>query len=143
MINSCSTIAAFAHNHKQTINIFYQISEETPVTKMADAKVNTFFISEKISKVRWVPEQLRESERFLTGSWDMPKNFVRIWRLQRNQYDDSEYNEYVPRCCDKLALNGDVTGVEFVTDETAIASCSDGKLWIDTSCRTHFILYFF
>ncbi|XP_005185877.2 nucleoporin Nup43 [Musca domestica] len=95
---------------------------------MADAKVNTFFISEKISKVRWVPEQLRESERFLTGSWDMPKNFLRIWRLHRNQYDGSEYNEFVPRCSDKLAMNGDVTGIEFVTDDTAVVSCSDGRV---------------
>ncbi|XP_065371778.1 nucleoporin Nup43 [Calliphora vicina] len=94
---------------------------------MGDTKVNTFFISEKISKVRWVPEQLKESERFLSGSWDMPKNFVRIWRLQKNQYVD-DYNEYVPRCNDKFAMPGDVTGLEFVTDEAAIVSCSDGRI---------------
>ncbi|XP_075148911.1 nucleoporin 43 [Haematobia irritans] len=95
---------------------------------MSEAKVNTFFISEKISKVRWVPEQLRESERFITGTWDMPKNFVRIWRLHKNQYDDSDYNEYVPRCSDKLAMDGDVTGLEFVTDDSVVVSCSDGRL---------------
>lgn len=95
---------------------------------MSETKVNTFFISEKISKVRWVPEQLKESERFLSGSWDMNKNFVRIWRLQKNQYVD-DYNEYVPRCNDKFAMAGDVTGIEFVTDEAAVVSCSDGKFY--------------
>lgn len=94
---------------------------------MSETKVNTFFISEKISKVRWVPEQLKESDRLLSGSWDMPKNFVRIWRLQKNQYVD-DYNGYVPRCSDKYALSGDVTGIEFVTDETAVISCSDGRI---------------
>lgn len=115
---------------------------------MAEVKVNTFYVSEKISKVRWVPEQHKESERFLSGCWDMPANFVRIWRLQKNQYVD-DYNEYVPRCSDKFAMPGDVTGMEFVTDETAVVSCADGEhsytlynsgtIKDSTISRTHYI----
>ncbi|XP_036344581.1 nucleoporin Nup43-like [Rhagoletis pomonella] len=94
-----------------------------------DTSVNTFFVSEKISKIRWLPEKLEAAERFLTGSWEMPANFVRLWRLQQNQYAD-DYNEFVPRCCDKQSFNGDVTGLEFIANDLAVVSCADGRITI-------------
>jgi nuclear pore complex protein Nup43 len=33
-------------------------------------KVHGAFVGEKINKVRWKPEDLIESDIFLTGSWD-------------------------------------------------------------------------
>lgn len=30
------------------------------------------FISEKVSKIRWKPEDFSEAKSFLTGSWDNP-----------------------------------------------------------------------
>lgn len=33
-------------------------------------KVHGSFVGEKISKVRWKPEELIESDIFMTGSWD-------------------------------------------------------------------------
>ncbi|XP_004521363.1 nucleoporin Nup43 [Ceratitis capitata] len=94
-----------------------------------DTSVNTFFVSEKISKIRWLPGDLQANERFLTGTWDMPANFVRLWRLQQNQYAD-DYNEFVPRCSDKQEFNGDITGLEFVDTDLAAVSCADGRLTI-------------
>ena len=40
-----------------------------------DTIVHGTFVSEKISKVRWKPEDLIDSESFITGSWD---NEVRL-----------------------------------------------------------------
>lgn len=91
-----------------------------------DTRMNTFFVSEKISKIRWLPDNLQASERFLTGSWDMPSNFVRLWRLQQNQYAD-DYNEFVPRCSDKQTFNSDITGIEFITNDSAVVSSANGK----------------
>ncbi|KAH8382344.1 hypothetical protein KR009_002968 [Drosophila setifemur] len=94
--------------------------------------VSTHYISEKVAKVRWLPEQLQQSERFITGSWDMDRNFVRLWRLQSNQYAMSDASvanvEHTPRCMDKVAIEGDVTGMEFVDKDTLVVSCSDGHL---------------
>lgn len=39
------------------------------------------FVGEKINKVRWKPEDLTESDIFLTGSWD---NGVRRLHLLQN-----------------------------------------------------------
>lgn len=36
---------------------------------MSDA-VHGTFVSQKISKIRWKPEQLNESQHFVTGSFD-------------------------------------------------------------------------
>ncbi|KAI9576101.1 nucleoporin Nup43 [Glossina fuscipes] len=93
----------------------------------SNTKVSTFFVSEKISKVRWLPDYLKESDGFLSGSWDMPKSFVRMWRLQKNMMGDT-YSDYVPKCTGKHLVGGDVTGLELVAEDTVVVSCSDGKL---------------
>ncbi|XP_023161152.2 nucleoporin Nup43 [Drosophila hydei] len=90
------------------------------------ATVGAHYISEKISKVRWLPEKLTQSERFVTGTWDMENNFVRVWRLHVNPY--AENVEHTPRCNDKVAIEGDVTGLEFVNDDIFAVGCSDGRL---------------
>ncbi|XP_068156843.1 nucleoporin Nup43 [Drosophila tropicalis] len=95
------------------------------------ANVSIHYVSEKISKVRWVPEQLQQSERFISGSWDMSKNFVRIWRLQSNQhqFDNPDVSlDFTPRCNDKIAMQDDVTGLEFVDHNTLAVGCADGHL---------------
>lgn len=91
-------------------------------------KVAAHYISEKVSKVRWLPEQLQQSDRFVTGSWDMDNNFVRLWRLHPNPYDQNV--DHTPRCNDKVSIEGDVTGLEFVTNDTLAVSCADGHLSI-------------
>nr|XP_016940061.1 nucleoporin Nup43-like [Drosophila suzukii] len=98
---------------------------------MSMANVSTHYISEKVARVRWLPEQLQQSERFVTGSWDMDRNFVRLWRLQSNQYataTESDNVDNVPRCMDKVAMEDDVTAMEFVDKDTLAVSCADGHL---------------
>lgn len=89
------------------------------------SKVAVHYISEKVAKVRWLPESLQQSERFVTGSWDMDQNFVRMWRLYSNPY--AENVKHTPRCNDKVAMENDVTGLEFVNDDTLAVGCADGK----------------
>ncbi|ALC46099.1 Nup43 [Drosophila busckii] len=90
------------------------------------ANVSSHFISEKISKVRWLPEELQQSERFITGSWDMNTNYVRLWRLQANTYEQNV--EQTPQCSDKVAFENDITGMEFVNNDTIAVGCADGHL---------------
>ncbi|XP_037955390.1 nucleoporin Nup43-like [Teleopsis dalmanni] len=92
-----------------------------------DTIVNAHFISEKISKIRWIPETLKDSNRFLTGTWDMSTNFLRIWRFQGNEYPEN-FNDCVPRSSDKIPFVGDITGLEFVTDDVVATTCTDGHL---------------
>ncbi|XP_033163920.1 nucleoporin Nup43 [Drosophila mauritiana] len=97
---------------------------------MSFANVSTHYISEKVSRVRWLPEELQQSERFVTGSWDMDQNFVRLWRLLSNQYataTDSDVDQ-IPRCMDKVRMEDDVTAMEFVDKDTLAVSCADGHL---------------
>ncbi|XP_017101743.1 nucleoporin Nup43 [Drosophila bipectinata] len=98
------------------------------------ANVSTHYISEKVSRVRWLPEQLLQSERFITGSWDMDRNFVRLWKLQSNQYATAntaaaaDNVELMPRCMDKVSMEDDVTGMEFVDKDTLAVTTADGRL---------------
>lgn len=46
-----------------------------------EGKVHGTFVGEKINKVRWKPEDLTESDIFLTGSWD---NGVRQLHILQN-----------------------------------------------------------
>lgn len=80
--------------------------------------------------MRWLPEQLQQSERFVTGSWDMDQNFVRLWKLQANQHvsgTDTDRVNQMPRCMDKVAIEDDVTAMEFVDKDTLAVSCADGE----------------
>ncbi|TDG49058.1 hypothetical protein AWZ03_004543 [Drosophila navojoa] len=88
--------------------------------------VSANYVSEKISQIRWLPEKLTQSERFVTGTWDMDTNFVRVWRFHENTYADSV--EHTPRCNDKVAMEADVTGIEFVNDDTFVVGCGDGRV---------------
>ncbi|KAH8288548.1 hypothetical protein KR054_005043 [Drosophila jambulina] len=98
---------------------------------MSSAVVSTHYISEKVARVRWLPEALQQSERFVTGSWDMDKNFVRLWKLQSNQHvgaTGTDDVDQIPRCMDKVPMEDDVTAMEFVNNSTLAVSCADGHL---------------
>lgn len=96
---------------------------------MEEAKVNGFFISEKISKIRWVPEHLKPSEKFVTGSWGNLTNYVRCYKFSRNQYaEEAEACEYTPKCTSKVRFVGDITGLEFLDEDKIVVSTSNGEL---------------
>jgi len=79
------------------------------------------FISKKVSKVRWMPQydtsQL-ESNSLVTGSWDDEVNNVILWSRSGEE------------TCQQATcnVNGDVTGLEWVTHDTVCISTSAG--WV-------------
>lgn len=92
----------------------------------SDVQVNGTFISEKLSKIRWLPEQYTSAESFVTGSWDFNQNHVRVWKFSQNEYSENEM-ETVPICTAKHPIGGDVTGLEVVNSDSLVVSSSDGK----------------
>ncbi|XP_065089178.1 nucleoporin Nup43-like [Ochlerotatus camptorhynchus] len=88
-------------------------------------KVNSTFISEKVSRIRWIPEQYDESNSFITGSWDLDVNNLKVWKLVRNDYADDE-NEFVPKCTAEICFPGDLSGLEFVDERNVVISSTGG-----------------
>lgn len=94
---------------------------------MTEIKKNGSFVSEKISKIRWIPEKYADPKTFITGSWgNSGQNTLKLWKLIRNEYSDDE-NEYVPKSEAKLSLYGDVTGLEMIDFNHIAVSSSSGK----------------
>ncbi|KAJ6637922.1 Nucleoporin Nup43 [Pseudolycoriella hygida] len=94
---------------------------------MATAKLNASVISEKVSKIRWVPEQYGAPQSFVTGNWDFASNNVRIWTYVQNELSDDEV-EYTPKSTAKVNIAGDVTGIQFVNLDNFLVSSSSGKV---------------
>lgn len=94
---------------------------------MSEIKVNLTFISEKVSKIRWLPEQYASSVSFVTGSWDFPINSIKLWKLTPNDLSDNE-NELIPKCTAKISIKGDITGLELIDYNHIAISSSDGML---------------
>lgn len=83
------------------------------------------FVSQKINKIRWIPEEYVETKHFFTGSWDDDENSVKVWTLESIREDqDVDY----PRQLSEFKVAGDVTEIKF-TDKNRIAvSLSDGEV---------------
>ena len=79
------------------------------------------FISKKVSKVRWMPQydtsQL-DSSTLITGSWDDEVNSVVPWT---GAGPGGEAN--LQSQCE---VNGDVTGLEWLAQDTLVVSTSAG-----------------
>lgn len=95
---------------------------------MTEIKKNGSFVSEKISKIRWIPEQqYADAKTFITGSWgNSGNNTLKLWKLIRNEYSDDE-NEYIPKSEAKLSFYGDVTGLEMIDFNHIAVSSSSGE----------------
>lgn len=94
---------------------------------MSEPKTYTSFVSQKVSKIRFVNEQFNVSKTFITGSWWSSPNSIDLWRLTKDEYSDADDdNEYVPALVSKVAVDGDVTGLEFI-DNNNIAVSTTAK----------------
>ncbi|XP_046427457.1 nucleoporin Nup43 [Neodiprion virginianus] len=82
------------------------------------------FISEKVSKIRWKPEDFVEAKSFLTGSWDNPVNHITYWTFDTNEEDDESY----PVIISSHAFLGDVTELRFISKDLFVASSSIGTV---------------
>lgn len=82
------------------------------------------FVSQKINKVRWIPDEYIETKCFFTGSWDDDANSVKVWSFESLDDEEVEY----PKCLSEFPVEGDVTEIKF-TDKNRIAvSTSDGNV---------------
>lgn len=93
---------------------------------MSTAKLNASVISEKVSKIRWIPEQYSAPSSFVTGNWDFASNNVRIWTYVQNDLTDEDI-EYTPKSTAKVNIAGDVTGIQFVNLDNFLVSSSNGR----------------
>ena len=85
-----------------------------------NTKINGSFVSEKISKIRFVQENYEESTKFVSGS----ASNIKLWKLIKSDFMMGEdENELVPKNLAKIPVTGDVTGLEFV-DYNNFAACS-------------------
>jgi nuclear pore complex protein Nup43 len=89
-------------------------------------KINNSYVSEKISKIRFLPEKFDESNKFITGSWDSVTNHLKVWQIATNE----DFNEFSPVCLSKLRIHADVTGLEFIGSDHICVSSSDGAVKI-------------
>lgn len=92
---------------------------------MTDVNVNISFISEKVSKIRFLPEQFGETDDFLTGSFGVKEQAVKYWKLFKNELLDED-NEYSPKSLAKVGLKSDVTDMEFLDFNNVAVTTSDG-----------------
>ncbi|GLV31898.1 Nucleoporin 43kD [Carabus blaptoides fortunei] len=85
--------------------------------------VHGTFVSEKISKIRWRPDQFENSHSFVTGSWDNDENTIKLWKLVTTDEDD-----IYPCELKSYRANGDVTEIKFINQDLLVASTSDGSV---------------
>lgn len=82
------------------------------------------FVGEKVSKVRWKPEDLIESDIFLTGSWDNETNQLVLWLYPLNE-DDADIS---PSTIATHPHDGDVTELKFINSNMFVVSSSVGSV---------------
>lgn len=96
---------------------------------MSTVNLNASVISEKVSKIRWIPEQYSAPQSFVTGNWDFATNNVRIWTYMQNDLTDED-TVYVPKSTAKVNIAGDVTGIEFANLDNFLVSSSSGRWFL-------------
>lgn len=95
---------------------------------MNDVNVNISFISEKVAKIRFCPEQFGETEDFITGSFGVAgRTSIKYWKLFHHDGLDED-NEYVPKSVASIPVPADVTGLEFLDFNNVVAVTADGSL---------------
>lgn len=91
--------------------------------KMNSFQTSCSYISEKVSKIRWIPSSSTTGEsNFLTGSWGSYYNSLKLWTL----IDDQEI-DFSPKCSSKLDFFGDISGLEIISPDTLAVSTTEGK----------------
>ncbi|CAK1544378.1 unnamed protein product [Leptosia nina] len=83
------------------------------------------FVSQKISKIRWIPEDYVETKHFFTGSWDDEDNSVKVWAFER-LHEDEDVDS--PRQLSEYSVPGDVTEIKFTEKNKVAVSLSNGEV---------------
>lgn len=92
---------------------------------MSVDRVNCSFISEKVSKIRFVQEKYKQADTFVTGGWGSNPNAIGLWKLAKDEQSNDENEiDYTPKSISKIPIEGDVTGLEFLNSESIVCSTS-------------------
>lgn len=88
-------------------------------------QVNCSFVSEKVSKIRFVQEKYKQADTFIAGGWGSDVNAVGLWKLSKDELSNEENDiDYMPKSISKIPVDGDVTGLEFLNPELIVCSTS-------------------
>ncbi|XP_035893819.1 nucleoporin Nup43 [Anopheles stephensi] len=91
--------------------------------------VQCFLLSNKMSCVRWVPNQTEDEHFFVTGSWGDRVNTVNLWNLVHDELTDGESSvPLVPKSTAKFCVTGDIVGLGFIDDKNLASVTSEGTL---------------
>lgn len=83
------------------------------------------FVSQKINKIRWIPEEYVDTKCFCTGSWDDDANSIKVWTLESpHEEEEVEY----PRTLSEFLVDGDVTQIKFTEKNKIAVSLSNGEV---------------
>lgn len=82
------------------------------------------FVSQKISKIRWIEEQYVEGNSFLTGSWENAENSIKLWTHKFSE----DGTDTSPQEKAEILFPGDVTELLLLRNnsENFVASSSTG-----------------
>ncbi|CAF4950108.1 unnamed protein product [Pieris macdunnoughi] len=83
------------------------------------------FVSQKINKIRWIPEEYVETKHFFTGSWDDDENSVKVWTFESVHEDENVEN---PRELSEYKVAGDVTEIKLIDKNKIAVSLSNGEV---------------
>lgn len=88
-------------------------------------QVNCSFVSEKVSKIRFVQEKYKQADTFITGGWGSDPNAIGLWKLTKDEQSNDENEvDYSPKSISKIKVDGDVTGLEFLNSESIVCTTS-------------------
>nr|XP_040224646.2 nucleoporin Nup43 [Anopheles coluzzii] len=93
-------------------------------------EIVSFLLVDKLSRVRWLPNQTEDEHFFVTGSWGERVNTVRLWNLVHDRLTDEDDTgvPLVPQPTAKFGVTGDIVGLEFLDDKHLAAVTSEGTL---------------
>lgn len=88
-------------------------------------QVSCSFVSEKVSKIRFVQEKYKQADTFVTGGWGSDINTIGLWKLAKDEQSNDECDiDYMPKSISKIPIDGDVTGLEFLNPELIVCTTS-------------------
>lgn len=87
-------------------------------------KVNSSFVSERINKIRFIEsENCLEPDAFVSGS---SEGKIKLFKLIPIEFSDVEENDFTQKAVAKLAVDGDITGLEIVDHNNFVVSSGAG-----------------
>nr|CAH7742510.1 unnamed protein product [Callosobruchus chinensis] len=90
------------------------------------------YVSEKINKIRWKPDEFNNCHFFVTGSIDNEENFLKLWDFTTILEDD-----IYPFQVASLASDGDITEIKFLDTDTLVTSTSSGSVYLIRVCQPY------